>query len=155
MMTVETTTRTKAHRKTVRRKKTKTTTKSRMYPRERQAAFFIACRNKSSIYISMSVPQTVHPMPKSCPWIWSWRVLSCLQMVVPGPGEHPLQYNYTFWYSRRTPGRPASTQSYEQNIKQIGSFASVCPYSEIWSYVVTTHLVLSLLMQPHVDSYHS
>lgn len=46
-------------------------------------------------------------------------------MVVPGPGEHPLQYNYTFWYSRRTPGRPASTQSYEQNIKQIGSFASV------------------------------
>lgn len=48
-----------------------------------------------------------------------------LQMVVPGAGEHPLQYNYTFWYSRRTPGRPASTQSYEQNIKQIGSFASV------------------------------
>lgn len=46
-------------------------------------------------------------------------------MVVPGAGEHPLQYNYTFWYSRRTPGRPASTQSYEQNIKQIGSFASV------------------------------
>ena len=46
-------------------------------------------------------------------------------MVVPGVGEHPLQYNYTFWYSRRTPGRPASTQSYEQNIKQIGGFASV------------------------------
>lgn len=49
----------------------------------------------------------------------------CLQVVVPGAGEHPLQYNYTFWYSRRTPGRPASSQSYEQNIKQIGSFASV------------------------------
>lgn len=48
-----------------------------------------------------------------------------LQAVVPGAGEHPLQYNYSFWYSRRTPGRPASTQSYEQNIKQIGSFASV------------------------------
>lgn len=48
-----------------------------------------------------------------------------LQMVVPGAGEHPLQYNYTVWYSRRTPGRPASTQSYEQNIKPIGSFASV------------------------------
>lgn len=47
------------------------------------------------------------------------------QVAVPGAGEHPLQYNYTFWYSRRTPGRPASTQSYEQNIKQIGSFASV------------------------------
>uniref|UniRef100_A0A8C9JSL4 Eukaryotic translation initiation factor 4E family member 2 n=1 Tax=Panthera tigris altaica TaxID=74533 RepID=A0A8C9JSL4_PANTA len=45
--------------------------------------------------------------------------------VVPGPAEHPLQYNYTFWYSRRTPGRPTSSQSYEQNIKQIGTFASV------------------------------
>ncbi|XP_028650846.1 eukaryotic translation initiation factor 4E type 2 isoform X2 [Erpetoichthys calabaricus] len=44
--------------------------------------------------------------------------------VVPGAGEHPLQYNYTFWYSRRTPGRPTSSQSYEQNIKQIGTFAS-------------------------------
>ncbi|XP_043558317.1 eukaryotic translation initiation factor 4E type 2 isoform X2 [Chiloscyllium plagiosum] len=44
--------------------------------------------------------------------------------VVPGPGEHPLQYNYTFWYSRRTPGRPTSSQSYEQNVKQIGTFAS-------------------------------
>ncbi|KAA8587307.1 hypothetical protein FQN60_016169 [Etheostoma spectabile] len=50
--------------------------------------------------------------------------ISKKKMVVPGAGEHPLQYNYTFWYSRRTPGRPASTQSYEQNIKQIGSFAS-------------------------------
>lgn len=48
-----------------------------------------------------------------------------LQAVVPGPAEHPLQYNYTFWYSRRTPGRPTSSQSYEQNIKQIGTFASV------------------------------
>ncbi|XP_069473634.1 eukaryotic translation initiation factor 4E type 2 isoform X4 [Ambystoma mexicanum] len=44
--------------------------------------------------------------------------------AVPGPSEHPLQYNYTFWYSRRTPGRPTSSQSYEQNIKQVGSFAS-------------------------------
>ncbi|MGH0134884.1 UNVERIFIED_CONTAM: hypothetical protein FKN15_056234 [Acipenser sinensis] len=42
----------------------------------------------------------------------------------PGAGEHPLQYNYTFWYSRRTPSRPANTQSYEQNIKHIGSVAS-------------------------------
>uniref|UniRef100_A0A667GAN7 Eukaryotic translation initiation factor 4E family member 2 n=1 Tax=Lynx canadensis TaxID=61383 RepID=A0A667GAN7_LYNCA len=53
--------------------------------------------------------------------------------VVPGPAEHPLQYNYTFWYSRRTPGRPTSSQSYEQNIKQIGTFASVeqfCGHSD-------------------------
>ncbi|KAG7457065.1 eukaryotic translation initiation factor 4E type 2 [Megalops cyprinoides] len=55
--------------------------------------------------------------------------------VVPGAGEHPLQYNYTFWYSRRTPGRPASSQSYEQNIKQIGSFASVEQFWRFYSHM--------------------
>ncbi|XP_075954087.1 eukaryotic translation initiation factor 4E type 2 isoform X3 [Anarhichas minor] len=59
-----------------------------------------------------------------------------LQMVVPGAGEHPLQYNYTFWYSRRTPGRPASTQSYEQNIKQIGIFASVEQFWRFYSHMI-------------------
>ncbi|XP_053740174.1 eukaryotic translation initiation factor 4E type 2 isoform X2 [Synchiropus splendidus] len=58
------------------------------------------------------------------------------KMVVPGAGEHPLQYNYTFWYSRRTPGRPASTQSYEQNIKQIGSFASVEQFWRFYSHMI-------------------
>ncbi|XP_061835723.1 eukaryotic translation initiation factor 4E type 2 isoform X3 [Nerophis lumbriciformis] len=58
------------------------------------------------------------------------------QMVVPGAGEHPLQYNYTFWYSRRNPGRPASTQSYEQNIKQIGSFASVEQFWRFYSHMI-------------------
>ncbi|XP_066565894.1 eukaryotic translation initiation factor 4E type 2 isoform X2 [Amia ocellicauda] len=56
--------------------------------------------------------------------------------VVPGAGEHPLQYNYTFWYSRRTPGRPTSSQSYEQNIKQIGSFASVEQFWRFYSHMV-------------------
>ncbi|XP_023674244.1 eukaryotic translation initiation factor 4E type 2 isoform X1 [Paramormyrops kingsleyae] len=56
--------------------------------------------------------------------------------VVPGAGEHPLQYNYTFWYSRRTPGRPASSQSYEQNIKQIGSFASVEQFWRFYSHMI-------------------
>ncbi|RXN20103.1 calpain-10 [Labeo rohita] len=58
------------------------------------------------------------------------------EAVVPGAGEHPLQYNYTFWYSRRTPGRPASTQSYEQNIKQIGSFASVEQFWRFYSHMI-------------------
>uniref|UniRef100_A0A8C5GHT5 Eukaryotic translation initiation factor 4E type 2 n=1 Tax=Gouania willdenowi TaxID=441366 RepID=A0A8C5GHT5_GOUWI len=57
-------------------------------------------------------------------------------MVVPGAGEHPLQFNYSFWYSRRTPGRPASTQSYEQNIKQIGSFASVEQFWRFYSHMI-------------------
>ncbi|KAG2462267.1 CAN10 protein, partial [Polypterus senegalus] len=56
--------------------------------------------------------------------------------VVPGAGEHPLQYNYTFWYSRRTPGRPTSSQSYEQNIKQIGTFASVEQFWRFYSHMV-------------------
>ncbi|XP_038819347.1 eukaryotic translation initiation factor 4E type 2 isoform X2 [Salvelinus namaycush] len=57
-------------------------------------------------------------------------------IAVPGVGEHPLQYNYSFWYSRRTPGRPASTQSYESNIKQIGSFASVEQFWRFYSHMI-------------------
>ncbi|KAK2099080.1 Eukaryotic translation initiation factor 4E type 2 [Saguinus oedipus] len=56
--------------------------------------------------------------------------------VVPGPAEHPLQYNYTFWYSRRTPGCPTSSQSYEQSIKQIGTFASVEQFWRFYSHMV-------------------
>uniref|UniRef100_A0A8C0Q3G1 Eukaryotic translation initiation factor 4E family member 2 n=2 Tax=Canis lupus familiaris TaxID=9615 RepID=A0A8C0Q3G1_CANLF len=56
--------------------------------------------------------------------------------VVPGPAEHPLQYHYTFWYSRRTLGRPTSSQSYEQNIKQIGTFASVEQFWRFYSHMV-------------------
>uniref|UniRef100_A0A8K9UYL0 Eukaryotic translation initiation factor 4E family member 2 n=1 Tax=Oncorhynchus mykiss TaxID=8022 RepID=A0A8K9UYL0_ONCMY len=58
------------------------------------------------------------------------------KIAVPGVGEHPLQYNYSFWYSRRTPGRPASTQSYESNIKQIGSFASVEQFWRFYSHMI-------------------
>ncbi|XP_035772258.1 eukaryotic translation initiation factor 4E type 2-like [Neolamprologus brichardi] len=56
--------------------------------------------------------------------------------VCPGAGEHPLQYNYTFWYSRRTPSRPASSLSYEQNIRQIGTVASVEQFWRFYSHLV-------------------
>ncbi|XP_029024794.1 eukaryotic translation initiation factor 4E type 2-like isoform X1 [Betta splendens] len=56
--------------------------------------------------------------------------------VCPAAGEHPLQYNYTFWYSRRTPSRPASSQSYEQNIRQIGTVASVEQFWKLYSHLV-------------------
>ncbi|AWO97415.1 Phosphatidylinositol-4-5-bisphosphate 3-kinase catalytic subunit alpha [Scophthalmus maximus] len=56
--------------------------------------------------------------------------------VCPGVGEHPLQYNYTFWFSRRTPTRPASSQSYEQNIRQIGIVASVEQFWKFYSHLV-------------------
>ncbi|XP_062260566.1 eukaryotic translation initiation factor 4E type 2 isoform X2 [Platichthys flesus] len=58
------------------------------------------------------------------------------KMAVPGAGEHPLQFNYSLWYSRRTPGRPASTQSYEQNIRQIGTFASVEQFWRFYSHMI-------------------
>nr|XP_029511303.1 eukaryotic translation initiation factor 4E type 2-like isoform X1 [Oncorhynchus nerka] len=56
--------------------------------------------------------------------------------VSPAVGEHPLQYNYTLWYSRRTPSRPANTQSYEQNIRQIGTVASVEQFWKFYSHLV-------------------
>ncbi|KAM4748224.1 eukaryotic translation initiation factor 4E type 2-like [Rhinophrynus dorsalis] len=52
------------------------------------------------------------------------------------PGEHPLQYRYTFWYSRRTPSRPASTHNYEQNIRQFGTVASVEQFWRIYSHII-------------------
>ena len=45
--------------------------------------------------------------------------------VQPGSDEHPLQFKYTFWFSRRTPGKQTSSQNYDQNLKRIGTFASV------------------------------
>lgn len=70
------------------------------------------------------------------------------QTVCPGVGEHPLQYNYTFWYSRRTPSRPASSQSYEQNIRQIGTVASVHTHS----LIDKQQAVGIRLTAPHVDT---
>jgi len=48
----------------------------------------------------------------------------------PGLNEHPLQFSYTCWFSRRTPGKQ-SIQSYDQNLKKVGSFASV---EQFWMY---------------------
>ncbi|XP_036276521.1 eukaryotic translation initiation factor 4E type 2 isoform X3 [Pipistrellus kuhlii] len=70
--------------------------------------------------------------------------------VVPGPAEHPLQYNYTFWYSRRTPGRPTSSQSYEQNIKQIGTFASI---SLAFKEKERSHLLYSGALSSQVEQF--
>jgi len=54
-----------------------------------------------------------------------------MQSVKPGPDEHPLQYSYTFWFSRRSPGK-ASTQTYDQNLRKIGAFASVSSPAEFF-----------------------
>ncbi|XP_014662649.1 PREDICTED: eukaryotic translation initiation factor 4E type 2-like [Priapulus caudatus] len=51
--------------------------------------------------------------------------------VTPGPGEHALQFAYTFWFTPRFPGRQASSLNFEQNIKYVGTVASV---EQFWAY---------------------
>ncbi|MPD02788.1 Eukaryotic translation initiation factor 4E type 2 [Portunus trituberculatus] len=36
------------------------------------------------------------------------------------PGDHRLQFTYNIWFSRRAPGKQATTQNYDQNLKLIG-----------------------------------
>lgn len=64
----------------------------------------------------------------------------------PGPGEHPLQYNYGFWYSRKSQG--SKTTSYDQNLKLIGTFASV---EQFWRYYC--HIARPSDLTGHTD-YH-
>ena len=49
------------------------------------------------------------------------------------PGEHPLQFNYAFWFSRRSPGKQTS---YDQNLKQIIVVASVEQFWQLYSHVM-------------------
>ncbi|CAL8241085.1 unnamed protein product [Merluccius merluccius] len=49
--------------------------------------------------------------------------------------EHPLQYSYSLWFSRRS-SRPASIQSYEQNIRQIATVSSVEQFWKLYSHLV-------------------
>ncbi|ELW63112.1 Eukaryotic translation initiation factor 4E type 2 [Tupaia chinensis] len=58
------------------------------------------------------------------------------EAVVPGPAEHPLQYTHPFRYSRSTPSCPTSSQSYRQNIKQVGTFASAERFWRLYSHMV-------------------
>ncbi|BFZ06564.1 hypothetical protein BsWGS_09603 [Bradybaena similaris] len=52
----------------------------------------------------------------------------------PGEGEHPLQYNYALWFSRKS--QTNKTVRYDQNLKFIASFASVEQFWNIYSYIV-------------------
>ena len=76
-----------------------------------------------------------------CVWLWADAVCEqghCVRVCLavcwcsvwllwilqkPGPGEHPLQYNYSIWFSRRSP----KNTTYDQSLKFISSFASVRP----------------------------
>lgn len=54
----------------------------------------------------------------------------------PGPGEHPLQFNYSFWFSRKSPGKQSSVANYDQNLKLIATFASVEQFWNTYSHLV-------------------
>lgn len=43
--------------------------------------------------------------------------------VEPGEGEHRLQYRYTFWFSRKQPGKQLA--SYNESLKKVQTIASV------------------------------
>jgi hypothetical protein len=60
--------------------------------------------------------------------------------------EHKLQYAYCLWFSRRSPGKQASLQNYDQNLKLIGRFASV---EQFWA--LYSHLVRPSDLQSHSD----
>ena len=64
----------------------------------------------------------------------------------PGPGEHALQYNYGFWFSRKSQGNKSA--SYDQNLKLIGTFASV---EQFWHHY--SHIVRPSDLTGHTD-YH-
>lgn len=55
--------------------------------------------------------------------------------VKAGPGEHALQFPYSLWFSRRSPGNKTSSANYEQNIKIVGSFASVEQFWTLYSHL--------------------
>nr|XP_004226229.1 eukaryotic translation initiation factor 4E type 2 [Ciona intestinalis] len=56
--------------------------------------------------------------------------------VEPGAGEHPLQYTYCFWYSKKPPGRNQDASSFEKNMKIIGTFRSVEQFWRIYSHMI-------------------
>ncbi|XP_052105623.1 eukaryotic translation initiation factor 4E type 2-like isoform X1 [Mytilus californianus] len=66
----------------------------------------------------------------------------------PGPGEHPLQFNYAIWFSRKSQGKTSSSASYDQNLKLVGTFASV---EQFWG--IYSHLVRPSDLSGHCD-YH-
>ncbi|XP_071520055.1 eukaryotic translation initiation factor 4E type 2-like isoform X2 [Panulirus ornatus] len=61
-------------------------------------------------------------------------------------GEHRLQYTYCIWFSRRAPGKQATTQNYDQNLRLLGRFASV---EQFWGYY--SRLVRPVDLTSHSD----
>uniref|UniRef100_A0A7S3LL32 Uncharacterized protein n=1 Tax=Aplanochytrium stocchinoi TaxID=215587 RepID=A0A7S3LL32_9STRA len=66
------------------------------------------------------------------------------------PGEHLLNSQYCFWYMRRGGGerKPSGPTDYEKSIKQIGEFATVEGFWQLYNHLVRPNEV------PHTTDYH-
>lgn len=51
-------------------------------------------------------------------------------------GHHRLQYRYNLWFSKRAPGKLASTQSYDQTLKLLATFGTVEQFWSVYSYLI-------------------
>lgn len=56
------------------------------------------------------------------------------------------RYTYCLWFSRRAPGKHAAPQSFDQNLRLVGRFASV---EQFWSYYC--HLIKPCELSGHSD----
>lgn len=57
------------------------------------------------------------------------------KQMKPGKGEHPLQYTYCFWYSKRPPGRPTDATAFERNMRIVSTVASVEQFWKAYSHM--------------------
>lgn len=61
--------------------------------------------------------------------------LEGVPLIIPAH-HHRLQYQYWFWFSKRTPGKLTSVQSYNDNLKFIQKFGSVEQFWEIYTHLI-------------------
>jgi len=62
------------------------------------------------------------------------------------PGDHKLQHQYWFWFSRRFLGKPGNTPSYDQNLKYLARFGSV---EQFWT--IYSHMTRPCALQSHCE----
>nr|CAG4645753.1 EOG090X0BMA [Lynceus sp. MCZ IZ 141354] len=61
---------------------------------------------------------------------------SLQESIEVGPDEHALQFTYSLWFSRRSQGKHAGPQNFDQNLKLVGRFASVEQFWAIYGHLV-------------------
>ena len=59
-----------------------------------------------------------------------------IEMPVPEPDEHRLQFAYVLWFSHRPGGKTLNVQPYDQNLKVIGAFNTVEKFWAIYGHVI-------------------